>query len=123
MNSLVAIFFTWSLSLVQAATLPSPTAEIWSLGNEYFPIEKDAQSQRLISTDCKTTKCQAYKALSDRRKKILTENELQGGKNPGAVICKKYFKANVIILRDTKKNENAFCQFPDGSLVSASALH
>jgi hypothetical protein len=104
-------------------TAQIPKYEVWSLFNNYFPIEQDQQSHHLISIKCKSNKCDAYKALNDVHKKNLNKKDLQGGKNPGAVICNKYFKATVIILKDKDMNENAFCQFTDGSLISASALH
>jgi hypothetical protein len=113
-----------SLLILNAhATIPEiSAAEMWSLGNEYFPVENEATTQKLISINCKTNKCFAYKALNDQSKKKLTEKDLEGGKNPGAVICKKFFNATILILRDSKKNENAFCRFSDGSIVSASGL-
>jgi hypothetical protein len=113
-----------SLFIINAnATTPKiPEAEMWSLGNEYFPVENEAITHKLISLNCKTNKCFAYKALNNQSKNKLTEKELEGGKNPGAVICKKIFNGNILILRDKLQNENAFCKFSDGSIVSASGL-
>jgi hypothetical protein len=116
------IFASLFIVNANAITPEIPEAEMWSLGNEYFPVENEATTQKLISINCKTNKCFAYKALKDQSKIQLTEKELEGGKNPGAVICKKIFNGNILILRDKLKNENAFCKFFDGSIVSASGL-
>lgn len=120
---MVGYFITLACaSLVNAQSPKLPSTEIWSFGNEYYPIEKEPKTKKLISVNCNNTKCFAYKALNEHSKKQLSEHELKGGKNPGAVICTKYFKGTILILRDVKQNENAFCKFSDGSLLSASGL-
>ncbi len=99
--------------------------EVWSLGSSFYPMERDPISHTLISKGCPAKKelCQAFKVLRDSKKRVtLKEKDLVGGKNPGAVICKKLVDGEILILRDSSKNENAFCKFRDGSLVSASAL-
>lgn len=108
----------------QDAKLPEPTSEVWSLGNVLYPMQKDSKTGSLISSACleKKDQCMAFNALRSLKKFKLTEKELAGGKNPGAVICKKYLEGDVLILRDKKQNENAFCKFKDGSFLSAGAL-
>lgn len=100
----------------------SKSVEIWYLGSEYFPVEREQKSNRLISINCKTKKCNAYAALYDIRSKENSPKSLRGGKNPGAVICTKYFHGKVFILRDKDQFENSFCKFPDGSILIASGL-
>ena len=108
----------------QTTPMPPPIREVWNIGNQFYPMVKESKRDVLISAGCevKKLKCAAYKALSEIKKYKPTEAELQGGKSPGAVTCKNYFKSEILILKDAKQNENAFCKFSDGSLVSASAL-
>ncbi|MGZ3789640.1 MAG: hypothetical protein ACXVLQ_14015 [Bacteriovorax sp.] len=120
----VLISMLLSIGYAHSNPQPVPTSEVWSLGNQFFPMEKDQQSGSLISLGCshKKAKCDAFRALRQEKKIALSEMDLVGGKNPGAVMCKKFFKAEIVILRDSNTNENAFCKFKDGSLVSAGAL-
>jgi len=111
------------LTQISQAQVPHPSSEVWALGTKYYPFARDKETKALISIKClKEKKCDAYKAILNKSKIQLSEVDRSGGKNPGAVVCKKFYEGEVLVLRDSAENENAFCQFKDKSLASASDL-
>lgn len=103
--------------------VPLPNSEVWAIGKMYYPFERDKATNALISQECSATKkCEAYKAVLNKSKIKLSESDRSGGKNPGAVTCKKIYGGEVLVLRDVADNENSFCKFKDKSLVSASDI-
>lgn len=120
MNKLFFILFFISSHLLAEEMLNS---EMWSIGNRLFEMVK-TNTGYLISRGCEKQKgtCLAFQSLNPKKEINLTEAELKGGKSPGSVRCKKLGKTEILILKDLKGNENAFCYFSDGSLISASAL-
>lgn len=118
-------FYMLLFSFSTIAQPPAPVIrEIWNIGNQFFPMIKESKRGVLISVGCeqKKMKCDAYSALMSPKNYKLNEEDLSGGKNPGAVACKKHYNAEILILKDARNNENSFCKFKDGSLVSASAI-
>ncbi len=116
----------WFLVLVQVAFAATPTAsvEIWQTGNLYYPFVKDQKSGALISENCflKKENCEALKAVANKRNAKISEKEARGGKNPGAVVCKKIYAGEILILKNSAGNESAFCKFKDNTQASASDL-
>lgn len=98
--------------------------QIWMKGGEYFLFSYQASSNILISQNCvplEKSKCDAAKVL--KQKKSLTAPKTNiGGKNPGAVVCKDLLKKQIRILKNHKDDENSFCVFDDGSMISAINL-
>ena len=77
-----------------------------------------------ISSSCRkkdSFACEAYSVLSKVSFKSV-DKYLQGGANPGAVICKHLLKMEVVIGKDKKGNENSFCKFKDGSYIDNGTL-
>jgi hypothetical protein len=76
-----------------------------------------------LSKDCEKSpgkfKCDAYSALA---KASITGTYPKGGASPGAVICESKLGGQVMIGKDSGRNENAFCLFNDGSMVSCGSL-
>ena len=74
----------------------------------------------LLSRACaQTAKCQAALALP---RASLKNIDLRSSANPGALICEK-LQGRTVIGTNRAGNQNAFCRFPDGSLVSCGSLH
>ena len=65
--------------------------------------------------------CEAYAAVKRASLKGL-KGEMHGGVEPGAVVCAQGLHAKVVLGVDDKSNENSFCQFNDGSMVSLGGL-
>lgn len=97
-------------------------SEVWTRGDQIFLIDKIEQT--LMSKNCfkKKDKCLAFIHYKEEIQFKPTRNDLIGGKNPGAVICTKYYKGEIFILKDSNNKENAFCKFIDGSLLLATSL-
>lgn len=98
------------------------SSEIWTRNDQVFII--DHFEKTLMTQSCAETKekCLAFLQYKNPSKAYPTKEELHGGKNPGAVICSKYLNNVILILKDANNNENAFCQFKDGSLLQATSL-
>ena len=109
---------------ISLAATPVPDSEVWSAGKVHYVFNK-SESKILLTEKCwsKKFKCEAYRATQNKNKTVLTEADRAGGKNPGAVVCKKHYNGEVLILRDTQNNENAFCKFKDNSVTSTSDIY
>ena len=117
-------FFILSLSLKAQTAPPIEKADLWRQGKQIYPMVHVKNSGHLISKGCEELqeKCLAYKNLKKKSDVHLSEEERSGGKNPGAVMCSNKLKGEVLVLLDSNRNENSFCKFSDGSLLSVNAL-
>lgn len=118
------------LSILSADLLASDfTKQIWSHHNDHYLMNVHTASQIMISENCFSdevallkSKCDAARALSAPKSLSINSNEFIGGKNPGAVVCSQGLKMKVLVLKDSKDNENSFCVFNDQSMISAINL-
>jgi len=85
-----------------------------------FATEKVTVSASCAKPDG-TLDCEAMQLLRRGKTVQLTSAELSRGLPPGAVICAKLKIANTT-GRDAKGNEDGFCTFADGSLVSHGSV-
>lgn len=105
------------------------TKQIWSKGNDHYLFSLHTQSQIMISENCfndqvtlEKSSCEAAKILQKKKILDVPAAAFSGGKNPGAVACGVGLKKQVVILKDSKDNENSFCVFDDQSMISAIDL-
>ena len=85
-----------------------------------FAAEKITVSASCAKPDG-TLDCEAMRLLRRGKTVKLTPAELSTGIPPGAVICKK-LQITSTVGRDAKGNEDGFCTFADGSLVSHGSV-
>jgi hypothetical protein len=86
-------------------------------------LMKKTQDGNTLNKSCADSqKCMAYKAISKKiSKKDIPSKFLNGGKNPGSIVCTEMFNGTVVIaVRD--RAEQSFCLFKDKSLVSTNSL-
>lgn len=102
---------------------------LWKDGSEIYKIREDAEQGIFLTYECypvgtkfSDAKCEAAKVLQTVSFAKIKKEELAGGKNPGAVLCKVALAAKVLILRNARGDENSFCQLSDGSLVATASL-
>ncbi len=95
---------------------------IYKMGERFLSFEVISEENILINESCKK-KCLAYKSLSALSFKSIQSSDLEGGKNPGAVLCKKILSSQVLYLKDLNGNENSFCLFSDQSIISNGSLY
>lgn len=114
-----------SIQMAYAEKVPTPTVDVWKIGSRFYSFLKDKETDALFSDGCavKKEKCEAYKAVLNKSKVVLEESDRSGGKNPGAVVCKKEYEGEILILKNSAGLENAFCKFKDNSWASASDLY
>lgn len=93
-------------------------AETWKTGTFNVSLSKN-QDGDWVSRDC-LKDCSISDKVSENLKKLgLTHNELQGGLNPGSVLCKR-IRGKVIYLTRGDVSQ-AFCSLGT-STVSLSLL-
>ena len=119
MNNILLYFFI--ITTAQTA-FAKAKIELWEVGES--TLEFSYHQDVLISSYCLTHKCMAKTFLEDKSKiKINWKGELDGGKNPAAVICQK--SANGIVVRARRiggQTQNSFCEFQDTSMLSLSSV-
>lgn len=97
----------------------------FELGGKQVNFFRSEEKHLTVSRGCLKSNgslsCQAYESLSKASLDGL-ESKNSGGANPGARICDSELKGEVVIGRDKSGNENSFCRFSDGSLVSSGTL-
>lgn len=105
------------------------TKQIWSKGNDHYLFNLHSTTNLLISENCmnenvplEKSTCDAAKILKQQKTLVIPGNSFTGGKNPGAVACGVGLKKQVVVLKDSKNNENSFCVFDDQSMISAINL-
>lgn len=103
--------------------------QVWSKGFDHYVFTYQESSKLLVSLHClngdvkiENSKCDAIKILKKKHTMTLPAGSSEGGKNPGAVVCKVSLNKKVYILKDSQNNENSFCVFDDGSMISAITL-
>lgn len=107
------------------AAEPVASVDVWSSGSLYYSFVKDKETGALVSENClaQREKCEAFKAVLNKDKVKVSEAERSGGKNPGAVVCKKDYSGEILILKNNAGAESAFCKFKDNTQASASDLY
>ncbi len=120
---ILGVFFTFSAALAAA-----PETTTFEVGGKKTTFHRDMEKHLTISADCKKDgkgqfTCQAYQALKKATLKKAKAADLAGGVNPGAYICDSVVKGKIVYGFDSKRNEQTFCEFQDGSRISNGSLH
>ncbi|HAZ13667.1 MAG: hypothetical protein A2X86_16295 [Bdellovibrionales bacterium GWA2_49_15] len=116
--------FTTVLTLLisLASASGAMVEEMAFINGKTIPLFVDQAAGLIIDRYCHKTRgkfdCQAVKALE---KASLRDVIIDGGANPGAVVCLK-LGGQVVLSVDVKKNETSYCQFKDGSLVANGSI-
>jgi hypothetical protein len=105
------------------------TRQVWTAKSDNYLFNLEPISHVLISIHCMNNEvslvqspCMAAKIITEKKPVTIPKGSLDGGKNPGAVVCMLALKQKIKILKDLQNNENSFCVFPDGSMISAINL-
>lgn len=96
--------------------------EVYQFGKEFYEFKIYKGSA--ISSHClkKDAKCDALETIKNPPKVKFNKGDFNGGKNPGAVTCKKFKNTYVVIAKDLDGNQQSFCVFKDQSMVSTGIL-
>ena len=120
--SAFAMSLLLQMNPLQAQAQPTAvTQEKYQIRGEWIEFIRDPKLHLTLSSSCSAKKCQAFKALSQASLKGLDE-ELKGGAQPGAVICRQRLHAELQVGKDANGNETGFCKFKDGSLVGTGSI-
>ena len=94
------------------------------INDQEVEFKADEGASLLLSASCVKASggydCAAFRARRKASLRAVT-SRLIGGANPGAVICRG-LGAEVVNGRDSSGNENSFCRFSDGSMISSGSL-
>ncbi|MDD4975705.1 MAG: hypothetical protein PHY93_15215 [Bacteriovorax sp.] len=98
--------------------------QIWGTGKNYYAFSVESSTRALVSANCLDSieKCKAIMAKKTPKKITITQAQLSGGKNPSSLLCSLGHHGEVVVLQDSKGNENSFCLFADHTMISASDL-
>ncbi|HAZ11752.1 MAG: hypothetical protein A2X86_00995 [Bdellovibrionales bacterium GWA2_49_15] len=95
-------------------------------GTKSHTFTVDKRKNVTITRSCgaklESSKCLAAVKLKEVNMNDLSETDLTGAKNPGAILCQKLLNADVLTGKDQDGNVASFCSFQDGTMVSAETL-
>lgn len=96
----------------------------WKVDKDYILFYEEPQYGLSIQKGCeqKSSQCGLWKIKPLLKSNLLSEEDLRGGKNPGAALCHK-LKLQVVIASDTQGNRQSFCMASDGSLFSSATAY
>ena len=119
-----ALILLLMLTFEAAAFESSNILESWRMGDDYVMFVNLKSRGIRVSKGCEkeNLRCEVWKILKSVSMKVLTPQDLKGGKNPGASLCHKQKDTQVIFARNTKGKQATFCLFPDGSMVDSGGL-
>lgn len=120
------LFFLYTIMSLQLKAVENvPELEIWRIGSRYYSFLRDKETKSLVSENCleKKKDCMALKAIGRKKSVKISDKETIGGKNPGAVVCKNVYGAEVLILQNSAGLESSFCLFKDNTQASTSDLY
>ncbi|MBI3558002.1 MAG: DUF333 domain-containing protein [Deltaproteobacteria bacterium] len=100
---------------------PKPAQQKYRIHGQWVEFIRDEKRHLTLSAACRKQKCLAYKALAKSSLAGLDE-KLEGGAQPGAVICRQQFHGDLQVGQDEDGNETGFCKFKDGSLVGTGSI-
>jgi putative hemolysin len=113
------------LVLFIALPLWAATPQFFNINGKKITFSYFKKEHLTLSQSCgkslKNMSCMAYKQGITASRKGIDKKEFAGGVNPGIVICKAQFNAEIVIASN-QYGENAFCKFPDGSMIDAGSL-
>lgn len=92
--------------------------EIWKVNGAKLEFRK--ADGKVLVAKCQVS-CEALRVLK-RKSPAYEHAPSEGDANPAAVFCKKQ-GGLVVTGTDKAQNENSFCEFRDGSLISTASLY
>jgi hypothetical protein len=90
-----------------------------------IPLEWNVQYEGWVSPGCHhEEKCEALRLLPliQKANLVLKPVDLEGGKNPGSVLCRKLSGKVIFGAPKAGGGRTSFCQAGDGSLIPSSFL-
>lgn len=99
--------------------------EMWKLDQGTLPFLRFDAQRVVLSGSCRTPAgtldCEALRFLKSGTTVELGPADHAGGMSPGTAVCRKT-KHQIMTGTGPTGNEDGFCRFGDGSMVSVGAL-
>ena len=96
-------------------------SNFWKISNKLEEVCYDDSLNAHFSKSCFESSCFAKKIKNMAKSIELSIDEKNPNQNPGAIVCDK-LKGKVVIGRNLRGSEIAFCKATDGSLVDLASL-
>lgn len=128
MKTLSTLFWVLSLLSAPSLTLGSTDTQnvLWKVAGKDVQFASIPGRHLLISSSCvqqdSSLSCEAYNSLPNASTQGLSSQFRHGGANPGAVICGRKLGGKIVTGSDEHSNEQSFCLFGDGSMVSSGSI-
>ncbi len=94
---------------------------IWKTQNKKYEVFYSKEFDVYLSSECYQKKCKAIDFLNVLKTMQLKKEDDLTSKNPGSPICHQ-LNGKIVIARNERNSEVAFCEAADGSLVELSGL-
>lgn len=104
-----------------AAKVNSCKATVWTIENKNIEICYNEKLSSYFSKICFLNSCEAQKFKKQSATIQISSLEKEASQNPGSIFCKK-LNGEVVIGRNLRGSEIAFCRASDGSLVDLVSL-
>jgi putative hemolysin len=111
-----------SLILWQSLSFADCKITTWKADGKSFDTCYDEKLDIVLSASCVADKnCGAREFLNKVEDLVLKPTKEQASQNPGSIYC-KWLNGKVILGRNERSSQNAFCQAKDGTIVNLSGL-
>ncbi|QDK36764.1 DUF333 domain-containing protein [Bdellovibrio sp. NC01] len=115
-NKILFLVITFA-SLAAGATCRPAT---WTANEKDFTVCYDMKTDALLSESCINGSCDARTFL-DKVRGVKLPSEGVNPHNPGSKYC-RWVQGTVVIARNARGSQTAFCQGSDGTLVDLAGL-
>jgi putative hemolysin len=115
LNKLVLIVVLWG------AYASACEKSVWSVEGQMREICFDENLNAVFSADCFQATCEAMTLVKKSRSIHLDKSNIDSSRNPGSAYC-KVLHGVVVLGRNERGSQIAFCQAADKSIVDLLAL-
>lgn len=95
--------------------------DIWTIDGKAHSVIFDKQLQMVISKTCENADCGAREMARTAQVLKVDRSKEESSRNPGSLYCQQ-LKGIVVIGKNERGSENAFCQAADKTIVNLSSL-
>jgi hypothetical protein len=120
------LFLIVGAILAAMTAMADGTRTKFQIRGKWVEFYNDPAKRLTISADCVAQSgeisCQAHAALSQATRAGIDHRQYSYGANPGTVVCRQVLMGSIVMGYDKAGGQNAFCAFPDGSLLDTGTI-
>ncbi len=107
--------------IIYSTSALAAEADIWTIDGKAHSVIFDEKLQTLISSSCAKSACGAREMAQKAQVLKVDRSKEESSRNPGSLYCQQ-LKGVVVIGKNERGSENAFCQAADKTMVNLSSL-